>query len=105
MRRSTLAAIALIGVAALSACNRKAEGEAPVANNLVEPPVMDEPENAAPPAPAPVENKVAPIPAPDVSDEQQMLDDAAAVGMTARIPPAEQAAPVDETSNQTASDD
>jgi hypothetical protein len=105
MRRSTLAVIALIGLAVLSACNRKAEGEAPVVNNLVEPPVMDEPENVAPPAPAPVENKVAPIPAPDVDADQQMLDDAAAVGMTARIPPAEQVAPVDESNGQTASDD
>ncbi len=84
-----IALIALCGALALSACGKKTEEEAPATNNLVEPPVenviIDEPD--APPAPAEnVTNETKPAPPPEVSEEQQMLDDAAAAGMTSRLP-------------------
>jgi len=82
-----IAFAALIGALALSACGKKEE-EAPVVNNLVEPPVenviIDEPD-----APLPPSNNVAepaPVAPPSVSEQQQILDDADATGMTARLP-------------------
>ncbi|MET0371825.1 MAG: hypothetical protein ABW039_10660 [Sphingobium sp.] len=83
---------------ALSACGKKPEE--PVTNNLVEPPVenviIDEPD-AAPPV---ANNSVAPAPAPEIPDEQQIQDDAAAAGMTSRLPANGEASPVaDEATN------
>ncbi|HKY80124.1 MAG TPA: hypothetical protein VJM09_01465 [Sphingobium sp.] len=83
MRRLAFAALA--GALALSACGKKEE-EAPVVNNLVEPPVenviIEEPE-----APLPSNNASAPQPAPPptISERQQIQDDAEATGMTARL--------------------
>lgn len=77
---------ALSGALLLAACGKKEE-EAPATNNLVEPPVenviVNEPE-ALPPEP---ENVVTPTPAPppSVSEQQQILDDAEASGMTSRL--------------------
>ena len=84
MRKFAL--IALAGALALAACGKKEE-ETPVTNNLVEPPVenviVEEPEA---PAPEPSNNAApAPAPAPTISEQQQIEDDAAATGMTARL--------------------
>ncbi|WP_313808511.1 hypothetical protein [Sphingobium sp.] len=81
-----IALLALSGALALAACGKKEE-EAPVTNNLVEPPVenviVNEPEA---PAPEPGNNATpAPAPAPTISEQQQIEDDAAATGMTARL--------------------
>ncbi len=82
-----LALVALAGALALSACGKKEE-EAPVTNNLTEPPVenvvVDEPEA---PLPEPQNNAVAtpPAPPPKISEEQQIQDDAEASGMTSRL--------------------
>jgi len=96
-----IAFAALIGALALSACGKKEE-EAPVVNNLVEPPVenviIEEPDTALP---MPSNNAVAPTPAapPSVSEQQQILDDADAIGMTARLPDMrDDAQPADEAS-------
>jgi hypothetical protein len=78
-----------VGLLALSACGKKPE-EAPVENNEV----IEEPANVIAPAPppeapvetnsaAPVTNRVAP---PEITEEQQMQDDAEATGMTSRLP-------------------
>ncbi len=79
--------LALAGALALSACGRQEE-EAPATNNLVEPPVeniiVEEPE-APEPEPANVTAPAPVAPPPSVSEEQQILDDAAATGMTSRI--------------------
>lgn len=82
----TIALIALSGALFLSACGKK-EDEAPVVNNLVEPPVenviVDEPDAI----PAPSNNAVAtpPAPPPSISEQQQIQDDAEATGMTSRL--------------------
>lgn len=87
MRRFAL--VALAGALALSACGKKEEEEQPrVANELIEPPVenviIEEPDAPLPP----VENAVTPpppAPPPAIDEQQQIEDDAAATGMTARI--------------------
>lgn len=84
-----IALFALCGAIALSACGKKSQDEVPATNNLAEPPVenviVDEPDAAPEPA-----NNAAPVtpaaPPPDISEDQQMLDDAAATGMTSRLP-------------------
>jgi len=87
-----LAFIALIGALALAACGKKEE-EAPVTNNLVEPPVenviVDEPEVAPLPEPTNDTAEAKPLAPPTVSEQQQIEDDAAATGMTARLSPDE----------------
>ena len=80
----------LAAAVTLGACHDR-ESDRPDAGNedtIVEPVA---PENTAPtpePVPeTPVENVVAPpkpAPLPEISEDQQVLDDAAAVGMTAR---------------------
>ena len=89
MRKLMFAVLA--GALALSACGKKEkeQPEVEATNNLVSPPddtVIDA--NMVEPA-APVEesNMAAPVPAaaPKISEDQQMLDDAAASGMTARL--------------------
>ncbi|MCE7796848.1 hypothetical protein LWE61_09790 [Sphingobium sufflavum] len=81
---------AFAALLALSACGKKPE-ETPVENDIVvnevenvtdaPPPsvVLPEEDNSA----KPVENKVAP---PEISEQQQMQDDAEATGMTSRLP-------------------
>lgn len=82
-----IAFVALAGALALAACGKKEE-EAPVTNNLVEPPVenvvVDEPDV---PAPAPQSNgaSIEAAPPPSISEQQQIQDDADATGMTARL--------------------
>ena len=87
-----IAFAALIGALALSACGKQEE-EAPVENVIIE-----EPDTALP---MPSNNAVAPTPAapPSVSEQQQILDDADATGMTARLPDMrDDAQPADEAS-------
>ena len=101
MRKFAL--IALSGALALAACGKKEEDAPAPVNNLVEPPVenviVEEPE-----APAPEPQNVAepaPVaPPPSISEEQQILDDAEASGMTSRLPrDGEPGMPADEASN------
>lgn len=93
MTRKIVLLLPLASALLLAACGRNAPEEAPaeaeVSPVAVEaaPPVEEE----APPAPvAPVTNSAnvaeAPAPLPEISEEQQMLDDAEASGMTARLP-------------------
>lgn len=96
-----IALFALAGALALSACGKKAEEEAPMTNNLVEPPADLEPINEAVPPPPPAENIAVAAPPPEVSDDQQMLDDADATGLTARLPAGDM--PTDEASGQVGS--
>ncbi|ETI59028.1 hypothetical protein C100_21935 [Sphingobium sp. C100] len=96
------ALIALAGALVLSACGKKEEDAPAATNNLVEPPVeniiveepeapMPEPQNAVEPTPV--------APPPSVSEQQQILDDAEASGMTVRLPRGdEESQPADETS-------
>ncbi|KQM98566.1 hypothetical protein ASE85_12000 [Sphingobium sp. Leaf26] len=97
-----IAFIALAGALALAACGKKEEPAPDATNNLVEPPVenviVEEPE-----APLPeVQNNASATPVaapPKVSEQQQILDDAEASGMTARLPEGgEQSQPADEAS-------
>lgn len=87
--RSFALLLSLAAVAAVGGC-RDREPEQPEFENEVEngAPVT-EPEIDVSVPEAPVEN-VQPepkhAPPPEISDEQQVLDDAAAVGMTARLP-------------------
>lgn len=97
-----IAFIALTGALALAACGKKEEEDRSVPNNMVEPPienvVVEEPEA---PLPEPQNNAVAtpPAPPPAVSEQQQILDDAEATGMTSRLPEGgEQSQPADEPS-------
>lgn len=96
MRKSYSLAL-FAGVLALGACGKKPQEE-PVENNVI----VEEPEDVpvenftdAPPPPVtnivkPVENRVAP---PEISEEQQMQDDAEATGMTSRLPDEESSSP------------
>lgn len=85
----TIALLTLAGALALSACGKKDEDTGPTTNNMVEPPVenvvIDEPDAALP---EPTNNVATPSPAPppSVSEQQQILDDAEATGMTSRLP-------------------
>lgn len=88
---------------ALAGCGRSDhEEEAPIANEAAEappPPVEPMPANLATP-PAEVANATPPAaPPPEISDEAQMLDDADATGLTARIPQEGGETPA-ETSNE-----
>ncbi|WOK36540.1 hypothetical protein [Sphingomonas sp. C3-2] len=87
MRKIAFAAIA--GTLVLSACNSKPE-EAPVENETlnitVDEPVVNEVVNIVEPE-KPVVNETPPAaPPPEVSEEEQMLDDADATGLTSRLP-------------------
>lgn len=97
-----VALLALTGALALAACGKKEEDAPAAINNLVEPPVenviVEEPEA---PLPEPQNNAVATpaAPPPSVSEQQQILDDAEATGMTSRLPAdGEQSQPADEAS-------
>ena len=88
-RRLPLAAV-LLAAASLAACSGGSDEQPPVANeteNVVE--VIDEApvENVVTPEPTPTP---APSPTPIVEDDrptqEQVMDDADAVGMTARLP-------------------
>lgn len=87
MRKLTFAVLA--GALALSACGKKHEEQPEVeaTNNLVAPPddtVIDA--NVAEPAPIEEHNVAAPVaPPPKISEDEQMLDDAAASGLTTRL--------------------
>ncbi|SCW74082.1 hypothetical protein SAMN02927924_02535 [Sphingobium faniae] len=85
-----IALIALCGALALSACGKKTEEEAPLTNDLVAPPVenviIEEPDSM-PDVSQNVTNAAPPVaPPPEISEDQQILDDAAATGMTSRLP-------------------
>ena len=87
MRKLTFAVLA--GALALSACGKKQEEQPEVeaTNNLVAPPdetVIDA-NNVAEPAPVEVHNSAAPLAPPEISDNEQMLEDAAASGLTTRL--------------------
>ncbi len=87
-RRLPLAA-ALLAATALAACSGGSDApDTPVNNGDNEVEVIDEaPQNVAEPEPTPTPS---PTPAPIVQDdratEEQVQDDADAVGMTARLP-------------------
>ncbi|MPT48780.1 MAG: hypothetical protein E2598_10230 [Sphingobium sp.] len=89
----------LAAVIALGAC-RDREPEQPEFENdtnVIEEQVMPENLTAAPEAaPENVQAEVKHAPPPVIPDEQQILDDAAAVGMTARIPRAEDIVPTED---------
>ena len=96
-----IALIALSGTLILAACGKKEE-EVPATNNMVEPPIenviVEEPDA---PLPEPQNNAVATpaAPPPSVSEQQQILDDAEATGMTVRLPEGGgQSQPADESS-------
>ena len=98
-----IATLTLLAAFTLSACGRT-EDDAPATNNMVEPPVenviIEEPEA---PLPETQNNAVATpaAPPPSVSEQQQILDDAEATGMTARLPEGgESSQPADETSTK-----
>lgn len=93
--------IAILAMGSLAACS-SGDADAPVydgneSDNVVE--VMDETpvENIVEPEPAPTPTPT-PIAAPALPDEEQIIDDAESVGMTARVPRgdamANEAAPV-----------
>ena len=88
-RRITSLATALLASAALAACSGEPEEVAAPANdtaNTVE--VIDEApfENFAEPEPTPSPTPTpAPIAATPLPDEEQIIDDAESVGMTARV--------------------
>lgn len=102
-RRLMLAAVLTGSLAALGACS-KSEPEAPPLANIETPALEDMP-TVNEPEPLPVETatpvntaEALPPPAP-VEPDQQMLDDAAAVGMTAR---ADRSQPTEEAPVQNA---
>lgn len=94
-RRSALALLPLAATLALAACHDREPEKAETDNevNMTDPSLSnmtDEPEAPAsapqaPAAPANVTEAPKHAPAPEIPEEQQVLDDAAAVGMTARI--------------------
>jgi hypothetical protein len=93
--RTTLIA-SLAGIALLSACHRGPDEEGSTLNNSINMSTNSEVMNeVAPPPPAVnATNAAKPAAPPKISEDQQMLDDADATGMTARLPNDENAAPV-----------
>jgi hypothetical protein len=97
-RKLMLAAAFTGSLVALGACS-KSEPEAPPLQNIETPaledlPTLNEPEPMPTETVTPVNTAEALPPPPPVEPDQQMLDDAAAVGMTARADrsqPAEEA--------------
>ena len=97
--RAAWSALALCALIAVAGCSKKEPEAAPAANESVE--VAPTPEPVAPPetppaevvheAPPPPEPKVPP--APEISADAQMLRDAEASGMTARLPRTDDALP------------
>ncbi len=93
-----IALLTLAGALALSGCGRSEPEEQPIDNEAIE---TSAPEAAAPienlaMPPANVANAAEPAPAappPEFSDQEQMLDDADATGLTARLPQGEGEAP------------
>jgi hypothetical protein len=80
----------LAGLLALSACGKKPHEEPVDTNEVVNEPENVPAEEMNEPAPVPeanvakpMENRIAP---PEISEEQQMQDDAEATGMTSRLP-------------------
>lgn len=101
--RKTLT-LAFAATLALAACGKREEDNAAAVNNLVEPPVenviIDEPDALPPPAATNNMAAAVPVPAPDISEDQQVQDDAAATGMTARLPADGESSPAEaEASN------
>jgi hypothetical protein len=88
--RRLLPLVPVLAAMALAACHDR-EPEQPAFDNEENAAEVPEPENVMP-APEPeaepdnTQNVARAAPPPEISDEQQMLDDAAAVGMTARLP-------------------
>lgn len=83
----------LAGALALAACNRSSD-VVPVEENLAEAPAEVAPEANIVAPPANITNAVAPAaPPPDFSDEEQVLDDADATGLTARLPQSDEELP------------
>jgi len=98
LRRLSLL-LPLAAVIALGACHDR-EPEQPDTgeeNVATEPPVPEAPPPAEPEAvPGNVQAAPKEAPPPEIPDDQQVLDDAAAVGMTARLPRGGNAAPEEE---------
>lgn len=89
MTKPLFALAALLSAATLASCSRAPE-PTPIENDVAIAPVEATPEAPpveAPPAPAetPAANAAAPLPREEASaPDEQMMDDAAATGMTAR---------------------
>lgn len=86
--RTTYSLMALAGLVLLAACDTKTSDEAQPGNEVTEVPVQ---EPAKPALNEQRETNVAMAPAnvmepPSISEEQQMLDDADATGLTSRLP-------------------
>ncbi|MFN4097709.1 MAG: hypothetical protein ACK4GG_13150, partial [Sphingomonas sp.] len=88
-RRTLQLATALAAAAALAACSGASEETAPVENEVNAMELTEDlpAENLAEPEPMVTENTAAPAPvaAAPVQDDEQILDDAESVGMTARV--------------------
>lgn len=87
-RRTLKLATVLATAAALAACSGGSEEVAPVENEVNAMELTEDlpEENIAEPAPLVVENTAsAPVAEPALPDEEQIQDDAEAVGMTARV--------------------
>ncbi len=88
-RRTIQLATVLAAVAALAACSGGSEEAAPAENavNAMELTEDLPEENLAEPEPMVPENTTAPVPVTEAAlpDEEQIQDDAEAVGMTARV--------------------
>jgi hypothetical protein len=92
--RATIAA-SLLAVMALAGCSQSEPDQPPADTNMIEDEGVTEPEAAAAPAPAPAEtvptepaataNAVEPEREAPITPDEQMLDDADATGMTARV--------------------
>lgn len=87
-RRTLKLATALAAAAALAACSGASEEVAPVENEVNAMELTEDlpEENLAEPAPMMVENTAsAPVAEVPLPDDEQIQDDAEAVGMTARV--------------------
>ncbi len=91
-RRIRIAVSATAGLLALAACSRNEPEQPPVENATVEEIAPDEAPSpvetpSAAPTPAAIDNSVAiaPPPVEEIAPDMQVLDDADATGMTARV--------------------
>ncbi len=88
-RRTVQLATALAAAAALAACSGGSDAPAPTENTVNAMELTEDlpVENVAEPEPVVTENTTAPAPVAEapVQDDEQILDDAESVGMTARV--------------------
>lgn len=106
--RSSAPILALAALTLLAACNGRHERDQPVNETVAETPVEPAPVEPAPepvetpPPPADINASEALPPPEEAAPDEQMLDDASATGMTARVsrddeaPAADEALPAEE---------